>query len=386
MHRDKMKDFLKITFTLLVYLSIKPVFAQLPPVDVAEMTIKVGAMSSQELYYGFAEGDSIVFNFEELKGKDLKEIDITELPGNSKFRDYRAVKVDDKRIYVNKKSVYQFKFINSAIALRICKIKIQRIPKTLALVNFNTNWKWKNSWDTAYLPFTMDTIVGYDTIHHSVEEKVLAKTEQVEEILFDKNQRVENKGISKSRKNYTLLAAVLPEDIKEPYKEEKNIAWAYWIGVGSEAQEAYVRNTKIFSSIASKVASTFISPLAGLAIGIITDLVLPTKGDNVEYFLIPDRENADSFLRGSNFSQFDKGNGIAAYGRNLDRLHGTFYIGLHNDNAIRDIDVNVKIVVIREIKTYEDREVDHPELKPKFINVNKKRMVVTARQVRVNAE
>jgi len=47
-------------------------FGQLQPVDVADLTIKIGAMGSEELFYGFAEGDQIVFNFEELKGKELR--------------------------------------------------------------------------------------------------------------------------------------------------------------------------------------------------------------------------------------------------------------------------------------------------------------------------
>ncbi len=47
---------------------------------VAETSIKVNAMGKEELYYGFAAGDEVIFNFELIKGKDLKEVEIIEYP------------------------------------------------------------------------------------------------------------------------------------------------------------------------------------------------------------------------------------------------------------------------------------------------------------------
>ncbi len=45
------------------------------PVDVAESTLKVGIMGEEVFYFGFAEGDQIIFNFEEANGKELKELE-----------------------------------------------------------------------------------------------------------------------------------------------------------------------------------------------------------------------------------------------------------------------------------------------------------------------
>ena len=36
------------------------------PVDVAESTLKVGILGEEIFYYGFAEGDKLIFNFEEV--------------------------------------------------------------------------------------------------------------------------------------------------------------------------------------------------------------------------------------------------------------------------------------------------------------------------------
>ncbi|MGL5888387.1 MAG: hypothetical protein ACRC3B_00800, partial [Bacteroidia bacterium] len=42
-------------------------------VDVTEQTLKISGNSEEILYYGFAEGDKILFSFSETDGKELKE-------------------------------------------------------------------------------------------------------------------------------------------------------------------------------------------------------------------------------------------------------------------------------------------------------------------------
>jgi len=39
-----------------------------------------------------SEGDQLVFNFQEVNGKELKEIEIIEFPSTSKFMDYKKQK------------------------------------------------------------------------------------------------------------------------------------------------------------------------------------------------------------------------------------------------------------------------------------------------------
>ena len=74
------------------FLILQLLAAAQTPVDVAESTLKVGALSEEVFYYGFAAGDQLIFNFEEVKGKELKELEIVELPGTSKFMDYKTKK------------------------------------------------------------------------------------------------------------------------------------------------------------------------------------------------------------------------------------------------------------------------------------------------------
>ena len=49
-------------------------FAQQPvavesAIDVTEQTLKIGGTKSEEIMFGFAKGDIIVFNFSEINGK-----------------------------------------------------------------------------------------------------------------------------------------------------------------------------------------------------------------------------------------------------------------------------------------------------------------------------
>ena len=68
-------------------------------VNVAENTFKIeGTGGEKEFYYGFAQGDQLIFNFEEVNGKELKEVEITELPSSSKFMDYKKKKIKNKII------------------------------------------------------------------------------------------------------------------------------------------------------------------------------------------------------------------------------------------------------------------------------------------------
>ena len=120
---------MKKALTLLVFIvfAINNISAQ-EPIDVAEIAIKIGAKGEEELYYGFAEGDQIVFSFKEADEREVKEVEIIELPSNSKFQDIETKEIKNKIIKVNKKGIYKFRFYNSALLKgRICKVKIQRI-------------------------------------------------------------------------------------------------------------------------------------------------------------------------------------------------------------------------------------------------------------------
>lgn len=377
-----MKRILLIAIFTSIFL--QSAFCQLEPVDVADLTIKVGGMKTEELYYGFAEGDQIVFNFEDVKGKAMKEIEIIELPSNSKFMDYKSTSISDKKIKVNKKSVYKFAFKNSAMSGRICKVKIQRIPKTEDLISFNTDWKWKTIYDTIYVPYTVDSIVGYDTTYIPYTKKELVKIDTSFIQLFEKTERVHSEtAIGKSQYSYINVDlpqnTYLPNKIN-PYQTSEVISWTYWLGVGQEAQKAYNEANKKVSSTLAGAAALIpgYGTLASLAITGISAMSVPTVGDNVNYWFITNYNGQKYTL--------NSGNGVAATGRNSKITQGGFTIKLYNDNFRTGIDVNVKILAVKVNKTYQDNEYIEQKITARKVTLNKKRMVVKTDKIRINAE
>lgn len=375
----------KMTFTILACLTVLTVFGQLQPIDVAELTLKIDGNKTEELFYGFAEGDQIIFNFEELKGKELKELEIIELPNSSKFMDYKTSKIIDKKINVQKKSVYQFKFTTAAMAGRICKVKIQRIPKSEQFVNFNTDWKMKTLYDTTYVPYTQDSIVGYDTLRYKEKVKELVKTEQKEELIFDKPQRVNSSTNANGPKSWLFFS--LPKNENTTYKTTEVISWAYWVGVGDEANQAWKKNMTTVGNLAKGAATVFTSPLGALAVGAVADLMIPTMGEDVSYS-ISDAANKDLFMANLQYTVYDKGKGVAGYRKFTDKnlLQGTYFVCLYNDNDFQGIDATVKVIAIVETKLYEDKEYDRMKITPKYVTLNKRRMVVNTTQIRINAD
>jgi len=373
---------MKLVLLLTILFPFVRTYSQLNSVNVTDQTIKIGAGQTESLFYGFAAGDEIVFSFEEIGGKPLKVIEVIELPENKKFSEFKSSGIAEKRIKVYEKSVYEFRFANEAIVGRVCKIKIDRIPASSDLVSFNTDWKWHTIYDTTYTPYKKDSLTGYDTLRYKETTKDLIKTQMMEEMIVDKTERVNS--YWNSNGNYRSLTVNFPVMRTEEFLKEEIISWAYWIGVGDESNKAYAENIKLYGGAASKVVGLF-NPLAGVALGVVTSLITPTSGEDVQYAFFNDYTKLQVFMSGATYYSFDTGRGIAAYGKNNKILKGPIYIGLYNNNDVTLIDVNVKIVVIKEQRTYENIEHDRMKITPRYLTLEKVKINVASNKVRVNA-
>lgn len=368
----------------LVLFSLGDLFAQ-EKILITEATINLNLEQTKELFFSLAKGDIIELDLEMIKGKHVKEVEISELSGNTIFSEFKVKKIENKKIQIKTKGLYKFRFYSSSLTKRVCRIKINRIPKNDTTRDFNTNWQWKTVRDTIYTPYTIDSIAGYSTVKYKETVRELVQKMTVEDLLFNKNQKVHSL-TNLQNDNKTFLRVDLPNTINSELIEEQIIAWAYWIGVGEEAQRAYRENSNSASELVKEVASFFSSPLGGLAIGAISDLAIPKTGHDIAYVFIPDYENAMRYTKGLDYMQFDMGKGIAAYGRNSNIKEGTFYIGLYNDNISLGLDVDVKVVVVKEVKTFEMKESHRERPEPIIVTLNKTRMDIIESKVRVPLE
>lgn len=335
-------------------------------VDLTDQTIKIKGGKEEEILFGFAAGDQIVFNFFEENKKELKEVEILEYPNTSKFSDFKTSKIENKKLNVGRTGVYVFRFKNSSLSGRVCKIKIQRIPASEATLDYNSAVTWVTKQDTIWNSFTTDVLVGYDTSYVQQKKKELVRTEKSEVHVFTKSERVHSE--TNQNGNRTSLFFTLPQNSQSAYQTKKVISWAYWVGVGNEGNEAWKQNISETKKIAQKSAALFTSPLGAIAIGLAAELATPQLGEDV-YYAITDDVNRKLFLMNSdNYNVFDRGKGKAGYKvfTNQYMCQGTFFICLENDNFMKGIDVDVKVAAIVETNTYEDKTYTEQVVRPRY--------------------
>lgn len=335
-------------------------------IDVAELQLKLKPGTTEELLYGFAEGDKILFTVEEANGNTVHEVSVAEYPETVKYKGVDVKKEKNKEFIVNNKAVYRFTFSNNSKGLRLCNVKIQRVPKKSEFKNFNTAVKWVTRQDTTWNSFTKDVVAGYDTLHVQKTRRVVDFEKRYEEVVLDKNQRVESKAGSLGE-NKTTVSFTLPANVTGKDETKKVIAWAYWVGVGEESNEYWKQNRKMIVGAVQGAATMFTSPLGGIAAGAVTNLVLPTNGEDVEYALA-NEQNSKLFLQDKAYKYYDSGKGIAAYKRFIDGslLQGKYYVLLENDNYVQPLDVNVKVSAIVEHVKYKNETYTDRVISPRY--------------------
>ena len=314
----------KFTSILLCLLFFQLSNAQLKPIDVAENTVKIGRFGEEIFYYGFAEGDKMIFSFSEANGKELKEIEIVELPSSSRFMDYKTTRIQNKTITINRTGIYKFRFANSAISGRVCRFKIQRIPASDVTMNFNTSVSWKTIYDTTYATESDIYLERSDT---SVVN------------LVDQVPKVSSKNAVNGNSNKTIVDFSLPKG---------TIGWSYYIGVGNEGKQAYDKASNAFLSAGAQAVSRIpgYGVLAALALNGINYFLATQGRDNVKYWFITDWDNVLLFKNNRPFRQYKQGDVINDAHQMQAPQSGKVYLGLYNDNIRDAIEVTVKVTAI----------------------------------------
>lgn len=345
---------------LILLLISNAVMAQ-KAVRVTEQTLKIKPNSTEELFFGFTEGDRIIFTFSEEDGKKISEVSVAEYPDNTKFKVVDDKKVKKQEIVVIHKSAYQFKFKNESSEGRTVSVLIQRIPPGEAAANFDTAVKWVTEQDTTWNSITKDVVLGYDTLMVQKTRKVVTYEKKYEEMVLDKSQRVNAKTTFDT--NVSSVHFTLPKNMISENETKKVVAWAYWVGVGKESSDYWNQNRKMIVGAVQGVATYFSTPLGGIAAGAITNLALPSNGEDVEYALV-NEENKKLYLEEKPIKSYDFGKGVATFKKFTEGnlLQGRYFVMLKNDNYVQPIDVNVKVSAIIEHKkineeTYMDRQV-----------------------------
>lgn len=334
------------------------------PITITEQTIKIGPSRTETFYFGFAEGDILRITLIETNNKEIQEFEVMEYPSISKFTEFKVTELSNKDITIQKTGVYSFRlFNNSPLVGKVCKLKLERIPKSNETQNFNTSVIWIDKQDTTWHSYTKDVVIGYDTTYVQKSKKVLDTTFIYQESIIEKKERVHS--TTNASGNTSIIFFTLPKDIVTTYNSKKVVSWAYYVGVGDASEVAYQKDNASLTNLATDLIGLY-SPLAAFAVGAIATLSVPTMGDNINYALV-DTENKNNFQNKLQYKAFDGGDGIAGYKKFTlpAMLHGTYYVILQNDNPFEGIDVYLKVVAIIEEKKYKDDSYTDLIVKPR---------------------
>ncbi|MBI3511078.1 MAG: hypothetical protein HY064_10480 [Bacteroidetes bacterium] len=248
--------------------------------------------------------------------------------------DYKTTKIDNKIINVTRTGIYKFRFSNSAVAGRVCKFKIQRIPASDQTKDFNTSVYWKTIYDTTYTP---------------VQEKYLVSSDTSSSLIIDQLAKVSSQNALNGNPNRTVVDFDLPAN---------TISWSYYIGVGTEGQKEFDRASSQFLSSAAGVAMKIPGgAMAALALYGMNYFKQVGGADNVKYDFITDWPNVQAFMAGQTYYQYKQGDVINDASQMKKPLQGKVYLGLYNDNITDPIEVTVKVNAITVLQNWGTRTI-----------------------------
>ncbi|TAH09546.1 MAG: hypothetical protein EAZ12_06215 [Sphingobacteriia bacterium] len=320
-----------LTFTLLLVISVTIAFGQ-TPIDITENTFKVSTLSEEVFYFGFAEGDQLIFNFEEINGKELKEVEIMALTSKSLYLDYKVKKIEKKILIIEETGVYKFRFTNSNILSgRVCKFKIQRIPANEKTRKFNT---------------TVFKRTLYDTSYYSEQERFLVKSDTTTNEVFNQIVRVQPR--ENTSDNRRIINFSLPSN---------TVFWSYYIGVDQNGQQSFDAASRKLVSSASPLMTKLNSnsPLTALALDIPSFLSQVYNGEDIEYVLL-EAPFLNLYTSGKTYGYLKYGKVVNDFARMLP-VKGNVSFCFTNDNPSTSVSVTIKVQAIQVNSIYDTRTV-----------------------------
>ncbi|UMB53933.1 hypothetical protein MKD41_00275 [Lutibacter sp. A64] len=317
------------------------VIAQTKQINLTSGTVKVPAMQYKQFTFSFAEGDKIVFNFKEQQNKIINKVEIFELPSNLKFSDFKTKNITNKVITVNQEGIYLFRITNASLGKRICNISVDRVPKDISTINFNS---------------TVAKRIISDTTYTTRIDRRLIKSKYHTKTVINKQKHFINSGT-----NSTFLGG--KSRIAIPVNLPPNtVEWYYTFS--ASRNETDIDNVSSGMQLASEI--TNLIDQTGLLNFGINQLSKPPGANYCDLYLI-DYSNYNNFINKQEFSYYTSGtrenliSGTVKVENNSNQL----YLGLKNPDSAHGIHVVIGIVAITKEDIYESFEVKIPRVTTK---------------------
>ncbi|MBN2891715.1 MAG: hypothetical protein JXL97_07600 [Bacteroidales bacterium] len=362
----------KILILFLLIFGIKT-FAQ-ERILLADRDISPKKDAPVHLTYGVHQGDKIVLTLVTNKDKPIDKIQIEE-NGKVLFSQNDVSPTQTVELTAPETNFLHLYFYDR----QDVSVKIERVPANDEAKFFNpTIYQYKH-YDTSYLNYEIDSVVGYDEIRTPKTFKVITSADY--ESVEMKTQKINLKGGKKKG----ILLTKPKELIQTDYKEMKLMGYQIIITseAGADKMWGYIGvGVDIGAMCLSLAVSAVASPVGGaaaeLAVQTAFEMIGPQEGGEPIYYMIANNDkdlakftddNPDTRPSAYEF-------GLATGYNNTWFVMDTLAIGLQNLNIAVEVDVSVAVYAIYQSTIWEDIVEDIVTIKPKTVKVQRTRQVI----------
>jgi len=230
-----------------------------------------------KLSYAFAKGDQVVVKFSTEKGKNLKNVRITDIHGEKVLWNLNNSANGNSDVKINAEGVYAIEFKAKGMGGRDVTIDIVRIPGSVK--EYNTAWMKYNTYTPKEVTYSVDSMIGYKApVVIKKDIKIFNKYyyQNVELYSYDK-QILGQAGMHNSQAvGYPM--AIRPDQVPQGAKF-KCYTYSLSSVLGGAKHWA-------IADIAVSVGALFLSPVGAFAAHGAMGLIGPEPGNEpVQYFM-----------------------------------------------------------------------------------------------------
>jgi hypothetical protein len=300
------------------------------PLTLADNTVRIEGYDEQLFYYGFHEGDQLIFDLDIVKGGRLSEVEISLVDSPPLSMEYEPKNIRSKHLSIGKTGIYRIKLKNRKGRAKVCHFKVSRVAAE-GQQHFNSTVTWRTVYDTTYTTVQEDYLIRKDTSIHNLVDQI-SKANSNLNINGNKNS----------------IAFTLPKN---------TVSWSYYIGVGQESQQVFekaMNDLPGLTSIALRIPGYGL--MAAIALNTAPTIAALQKGEDITFY-IADMKNALLFWDGESFDPIKRGKVISDYGCIRNHKSGTYYVCLANDNTAKSVTVTVKVTAVSVTEKWGKRSV-----------------------------
>ncbi len=323
------------------------------------------------LIYGVHKNDKIILTLSTKKDKPIEKISVA-LNGTSLYSGTSINPANTIEFTIPETNFLHLYFYNK----KDISVKIERIPSAGDTTIFNPFiFKYKN-YDTSYVEYEIDSVVGYDEIHTPKYFRVIASADYESIKLYEKKLTISG-GDAKG-----ILITKPKELIKTVDKEMKLIGYQITItsAAGASAMWDAIASGVDIGTMCLSLVLPAGGTAAGLGIETAFEMIGPQEGgEPVYYAIMGNQQNLDYFtskdlnvVKKARAYEFGLATGYNATWAKMD----TLAIGLKNLNIAVEVEVSVVVSAIYQSTIWENISQDIITVKPKIVRVKRTRQVI----------